>query len=105
MDAEFWEAVRQRAHVLWLEEGCPEGRSEQHWQQAQRDVLASVPAAPVAADQLEQVTLSEGPLCAPRETDVLPSDSVEVFAAAVPVNPVRPVVGARGLMRPSWRAA
>ncbi len=43
MEAEFWEAVRERANTLWLEEGCPEGKSDQHWQQAQHDVLASVP--------------------------------------------------------------
>lgn len=28
------ERIRQRAHRLWLQEGCPEGRAEVHWDQA-----------------------------------------------------------------------
>ena len=35
----FDERVRQRAHRLWVEEGCPEGRSEIHWQKA-RELVA-----------------------------------------------------------------
>ena len=77
MQDEFWEAVRQRAHELWLQDGCPEGKSDQHWQQAQKDVLASAPAAPIAADQPEEMTSSEEPLCALVETEVHLSEGVE----------------------------
>jgi hypothetical protein len=35
----FDERVRQRAHRLWVEEGCPEGRSDIHWQKA-RELVA-----------------------------------------------------------------
>src|SRR3712207_2674291 len=51
MDADVYERVRERAHQLWLQEGCPEGRGDEHWQQAQRDVLASLEATPARADQ------------------------------------------------------
>ena len=30
----FDERVRQRAYRLWVEEGCPEGRSDIHWEKA-----------------------------------------------------------------------
>ncbi len=86
MESEHWEAVRQRAHELWLEEGCPEGKSDQHWQQAQQDVLASIHAAPVAANQPEAVTSSETPPCAPDETQVHPSTNIEVCAASGPAD-------------------
>jgi hypothetical protein len=33
------ERVRARAYKLWLEEGCPEGRAEVHWDQA-RELVA-----------------------------------------------------------------
>jgi hypothetical protein len=36
---DFDERVRQRAYRLWVEEGCPEGRSEVHWEKA-RDLVA-----------------------------------------------------------------
>jgi hypothetical protein len=36
---DFNERVRQRAYRLWVEEGCPEGRSEIHWDQA-RELVA-----------------------------------------------------------------
>ncbi len=26
--------IRETAYLLWLEEGCPEGRDEQHWLKA-----------------------------------------------------------------------
>jgi Protein of unknown function (DUF2934) len=27
--------IRELAYLLWLEEGCPEGQSERHWQTAE----------------------------------------------------------------------
>ena len=32
------EKIRQRAHRMWEEEGRPEGRAEEHWQRAAREV-------------------------------------------------------------------
>jgi hypothetical protein len=36
---DFNERVRQRAYRLWVEEGCPEGRSDLHWSKA-RELVA-----------------------------------------------------------------
>jgi len=36
---DFEERVRQRAYRLWVEEGCPEGRSDVHWDKA-RELVA-----------------------------------------------------------------
>jgi hypothetical protein len=36
---DFDERVRQRAYRLWVEEGCPEGRSDVHWEKA-RELVA-----------------------------------------------------------------
>lgn len=33
------ERVRQHAYRLWMEEGCPEGRSDVHWEKA-RELVA-----------------------------------------------------------------
>ena len=33
------ERVRHRAYRLWMEEGCPDGRSDVHWQKA-RELVA-----------------------------------------------------------------
>jgi len=35
----FHERVRQRAYRLWVEEGCPQDRSEVHWDKA-RELVA-----------------------------------------------------------------
>jgi Protein of unknown function (DUF2934) len=32
------ERIRQRAYKIWLEEGCPEGRAEIHWEMARESV-------------------------------------------------------------------
>jgi predicted flap endonuclease-1-like 5' DNA nuclease len=53
---ELEEAIRARAYQFWLEEGCPHGRHEIHWQRA----LASVTAerAPVAGKASAPVALA-----------------------------------------------
>jgi hypothetical protein len=35
----FEDRVRQRAYRLWVEEGCPDGRSDVHWDKA-RELVA-----------------------------------------------------------------
>ena len=35
----FEDRVRERAYRLWVEEGCPEGRSDIHWDKA-RELVA-----------------------------------------------------------------
>jgi hypothetical protein len=32
------EKIRERAHQLWIEAGQPEGRHEEHWAQATREL-------------------------------------------------------------------
>ncbi len=32
--------IRERAHRIWMEEGCPHGRDVEHWQQAERELEA-----------------------------------------------------------------
>ncbi len=32
------EAVRERAHAIWLAEGMPEGREVDHWMRARREL-------------------------------------------------------------------
>lgn len=36
---DFEERVRRRAHKIWQEEGCPDGRAEVHWDMA-RELVA-----------------------------------------------------------------
>jgi hypothetical protein len=28
--------IRERAHKIWMEEGCPHGRDLEHWEQARQ---------------------------------------------------------------------
>jgi hypothetical protein len=32
-------AIRQRAYFIWEEQGCPDGREWDHWDQASREIL------------------------------------------------------------------
>ncbi len=40
MDDESKARITARAHAIWEEQGRPAGRSEEHWRQAEREVLA-----------------------------------------------------------------
>ena len=39
------QAIRERAYHLWIAAGCPEGNSDAHWLDAQRELLTSSVAA------------------------------------------------------------
>lgn len=32
--------IRERAHRIWMEEGCPHGRDAEHWEMARRELEA-----------------------------------------------------------------
>jgi hypothetical protein len=32
------EQIRERAHRIWMEEGCPHGRELEHWEQARQEL-------------------------------------------------------------------
>jgi hypothetical protein len=49
MSQDFESRVRARAHAIWLEDGCPEGRAEEHWARAADAVRAEDEAAKVSA--------------------------------------------------------
>ena len=38
MTPELEERIRLRALEIWREEGCPEGRAREHWEQAEREL-------------------------------------------------------------------
>ena len=35
-DRELKERIRHEAYILWLEDGCPHGRDDVHWRQAEQ---------------------------------------------------------------------
>jgi hypothetical protein len=41
MDTDLHERIRRRAYELWEQEGRPEGRAEEHWSRAEREVQAA----------------------------------------------------------------
>ena len=60
--------IRERAYYLWLQEGCPEGRADTHWDQAS-ELMA-------IEDNQKSTTRSVPPLDSNPET-VEPIEAVE----------------------------
>ncbi len=51
-------AIRDRAYYIWEREGCPQGRDQDHWAQAVRELQGealAVEAAPAAAEPVAAV--------------------------------------------------
>lgn len=48
------EAIRRRAYELWEVNGCPEGREQEFWYLAEREVMAN--EAPAAAEPPQPAT-------------------------------------------------
>lgn len=45
--------IRERAHAIWEEQGQPDGQADQHWQQAETEIIgASGEDASTATDDL-----------------------------------------------------
>lgn len=50
MASDVEERIRARAHAIWEEEGRPDGRADEHWAMATREVEAAMAAeAPAPA--------------------------------------------------------
>jgi hypothetical protein len=39
-DSDIEHRIRRRAHQLWLDEGCPDGRASEHWLRAKEMIAA-----------------------------------------------------------------
>ncbi|GGH18345.1 hypothetical protein GCM10007036_20440 [Alsobacter metallidurans] len=50
MDEELKQRIRVRAHEIWMNEGRPHGRDQDHWDQAFRELSASGGAAAEAVE-------------------------------------------------------
>jgi Protein of unknown function (DUF2934) len=50
------EAIRERAYLLWVEDGRPEGKADIYWLTAQREILA---ASMVNSDREAMESLNE----------------------------------------------
>lgn len=48
MSTTLEQQIRESAYHLWLLDGCPHGRADEHWLSAERQVLA-LASAPVKA--------------------------------------------------------
>jgi hypothetical protein len=62
------QAIRRRAHELWLRRGCPTGTPDLDWQQAERELRAEAhgETPPAAADSRANGPRSAGEPLPPR---------------------------------------
>ena len=69
------ERIRERAYHLWEQDGSPEGRADEYWDRASRQILAEGDEAtePVSADQSKKRSLE----------DVAPQDDADQSASQV----------------------
>jgi hypothetical protein len=62
MDRE--DSIRQRAHRIWEDEGRPEGRDREHWDQAAREVDGEPGEASTANNETRTASQSPEPTSA-----------------------------------------
>lgn len=74
--------IRERAHALWLEEGSPTGRHEEHWERATREIEeAGAPAKTKAAKPKVEKT--------PRAKVAKPASGEAMASKATPAKSTR----------------
>lgn len=63
------ERIRARAHQLWLDEGCPDGRALEHWRQASEELASEELASEERAGQDGTSQVGAGEELEPAEDD------------------------------------
>lgn len=95
--------IAERAHQLWLAEGCPEGRQEEHWRVAERALRSSSGTAPegnsnekgrIAAPAPDRVAVAAAESAEENLMSPAPSDNAAIEAALPTDTPAsRPAPG------------
>ena len=62
MTPELEERIRLRALEIWREEGYPEGRAREHWEQAERELGGERGREPSGDHSTDQAAPEEGPI-------------------------------------------
>lgn len=80
--------IQVRAHEIWESEGQPEGKHQQHWLAAQKEVMQEVdrsgatgPPDPVARSPRSRSTAKR------RQEDLVDEAIEETFPASDPISP------------------
>jgi hypothetical protein len=64
-DNDIEQRIRQRAFYIWIEQGRPEGKDKEHWQQAESELMAGIakPESELhpARDEVPQAGLANAP--------------------------------------------
>jgi len=64
LDNDIEQRIRERAFYIWIEQGRPEGRDREHWQQAESELVAGI-AKP--ENELRPAQSEAAPADAPKE--------------------------------------
>lgn len=77
MNDEREERIRRRAYQLWEDDGAPEGKADEYWSRAERQIAAEYDAegetAHVASDQTGKRRIAGEPL---QEGDTMPPNEL-----------------------------
>jgi hypothetical protein len=81
--------IRQRAYEIWEREGRPDGRQDEHWAQARREIEADSPALSPAAEALEDASPT---VTAPDVGGTTPGQAAAAAAAVSTPGKVEPAL-------------
>lgn len=87
---EIHDLIRTRAHRLWEAEGRPQGKDQEHWLAAERDVLDEVDRSGATGPAASALTAHEPRRSGDpgeRQDDLLDEAIEETFPASDPVSP------------------
>ncbi|WP_246160285.1 DUF2934 domain-containing protein [Aureimonas fodinaquatilis] len=68
------ELIRQRAHEIWEDAGCPEGQANVHWDQATAEIVAAEGSS--GSPKFAEDDLPEGLIRAPKGPNRQPKQTI-----------------------------
>lgn len=94
--------IRERAHRIWEEEGRPEGREDEHWRRAEREIDAANAGDVLPAPDDAQARGGAGAPADPlRNPEPVPPATDPMYPAITGPEEVPDIPGARGSLNPS----
>jgi hypothetical protein len=95
--------IRERAHAIWEEEGRPDGREQQHWREAERQLAAEAAGNDRrAAPDDAQIGSQGGPPADPlRNPELIPPAEDLEYPAITGPEQVPDIPGARASLNPT----
>jgi hypothetical protein len=90
-DSDIEQRIRERAFYIWIEQGQPEGKDREHWEQAESELMAGIaaPQSQVEGARRRQPASCDSAQSGPVQAESIRAESVQTASAIDAIKQVK----------------